>query len=402
MMNKFTQKLKITQKLIDYMELKAARLIVNNQIKIMTETMQQNNKQIVWTNMLMPTEPFYAAKLVPIQTELIAGWISTMQFSTQFIQTAHSCGFSGNICSYHKAVIGCLEEGALPPPKYAVFSSHICDGGNMLLRYLEVRFHTKILIIDVPYHNTEENYQKLYHEIAKIVPWIEKNTGHTVTPQSLEAAVVYSNKAREYLVMANELRQYNTLIWGNLAIRNMFGATFLLGSKLGEQVAHTYYDELKSREDMGSNVKRILWYHFAPLFEDWIMNFFEQDLGCVIAFDITGYIYFDPIGEDWIQGLTNKMLSHFLCGDSEKRLQIYQKIVEEYRIDGVVIFMHQGCRAVPCSSWELKEVTKRMKIPFLELPGDCIDKNCLSTEQIRLRMEAFQERLVNKNYVHGN
>ena len=95
------------------------------------------------------------------------------------------------------------------------------------------------------------------------------------------------------------------------------------------------------------------------------------------------------------------MMSHFLLGDSKKRIDLYVNLLSQYKIEGVVIFMHHGCRAIPCSSWELKEAAKKMKIPFLELPGDCIDKNGLSIEQTKLRMEAYQERLVNR-YVHGN
>ncbi len=400
-MGDFTVKLKIAEKVADYMDLKAASMVVKNQIKIMTETMKYDNQRIVWTNMLMPTEPFYAAGLIPIQTELIAGWISTLQFSNRFLQRARSCGYTSNICSYHKAVIGCLEEGELPPPQYAVFSSHICDGGSMLLRYLKNRFQTKILLIDVPYYNSEENNQLLYQSLQSMIFWLEENTGGQITPKSISQTVAYSNNAREYFVMANELRKHKSLIWGNLAIRNMFGATFLLGSKLGEQVLRTYYEELEEKKSHPIEGKRILWYHFAPLFEDRIMKYFEQDLKCVIAFDITGYIYFAPLGGDWIQSLTDKMMSHFLLGDSKKRMDLYLDILSQYKIDGVVIFMHQGCRAIPCSSWELKEATKKMKIPFLELPGDCIDQNGLSTEQMKLRMEAYQERLVNK-YVHGN
>lgn len=401
-MSDFTGKLKMTEKVADYMELQAASLIVKNQIKIMAETMQHENHRIMWTNMLMPTELFYAAGMVPIQTELIAGWISTLQFSHRFIQKARMCGFANEICSYHKAVIGCLEEGELPPPSFAAFSSHICDGGSMLLRYLKDRFGTKILLIDVPYYNSKPNNQKLYRAMQSAISWIEKNTGNQITSESVRHTVEHSNNARMYFVMANELRKHNTLIWGNLAIRNLFGATFLFGSKLGEQVARTYYEELKDREKCTIEGKRILWYHFAPLFDDRIMKFFEQELQCVIAFDITGYIYYEPLTEDWIQGLTDKMLSHFLLGDSRKRITLYRHILKQFRIDGVVIFMHQGCRAIPCSSWELKEVSKDMKIPFLELPGDCIDKNGLSVEQTKLRMEAFRERLGNHTYVYGN
>lgn len=62
-------------------------------------------------------------------------------------------------------------------------------------------------------------------------------------------------------------------------------------------------------------------------------------------------------------------------------------------MDGIVIFMHNGCKAIPCSAWELKEVSKLTNKPLLELYGDCINPEGISTEQMKLRMEAFKEGL---------
>lgn len=399
-MNEFEQRIHLTEGTVPYMELKAAQLLVKNQLKVFQDMLSGDNHRIIWTNMVMPTEIFYAADLIPVQTELIAGWLSTLKLSSKYINTAHTKGYNVNLCSYHKTIIGALEAGVIPPPKVAVFSSHICDGGSLMARYLKDRFHTKVKLLDVPYTYSADSIKKVYNQLIKIKEFCEEYVSQEVSNQRIEQAVYQSNLEREYLSRVNELRKKEVVYCGNLAIRNMYGATFLLGSQLGVKVAKTYYEELKEKKPINQNGSRILWIHFAPLFHGRIMNYFEQELQCYIVFDITSYIYWSELSIDKpLVSISKKVLSHFFLGDVTARIRFYQRLAQEYSIDGIVMFMHQGCRAIPGSSWEIKEMSKASGIPFLELYGDCIDPGGFSEEQTKLRMEAFKEGLVSRRYV---
>ncbi|QUI21867.1 2-hydroxyacyl-CoA dehydratase [Vallitalea pronyensis] len=393
-----------------YMELRSAQLIVKNQLHIYLEKMWEEHNRIVWTNMVMPTELFYAASLIPINTELIAGWLATLKLSSKYITHAHAMGYNRNLCSYHKAVIGALECGHIPPPKIAIFSSHICDGGGGMIRYFERRFNTKVLLIDIPYKTTKENIACVMNQLVEAKVILEKYTNQSIERHQLKKAIFLSNQARNYMQEANNLRKKDTLFYGNLAIRNLYGATFLFGSELGREVTKNYYHQLMEIKEKRSNSYmtdkqpyRILWIHFAPLYANDIMGFFEETLNCVIAFDITGYIYWDKLSEDNpVHGMAIKAMSHFYLGDVSKRIRLYKSIIHAYRIDGMVMFMHQGCRAIPGSSWEIRQIAKEIKMPFLELSGDCIDDESFSSEQMKLRMEAFSESMEMRRYVYGD
>lgn len=392
-MNEFLQKVKFADKLTQFMELEAAKMVVNNQINIFNNIMQTDNDRIVWSNMVMPTELIFAFNLIPLQTELVSGWLSTLNLSKKYIHTAHSKKYNINVCSYHKAIIGCLEEGILKPPIIAVFSSHICDGGSMMGTYLKKRFNTKVKLIQVPYSVTVQNRQFLESQLTELKEWMEAYVGYRLTNENLKSTIEFSHKAREYFIKANNIRKSKTVFMGNLSIRNMYGATFLMGSELGVKVAKKYYWQLKNKQKVECK-KRILWVHFAPLHNGQIMKFFEEELGCVIVFDITSFIYWDKFDENGsIEILSQKILSHYYLGEAKKRINLYLNIVEQYNVDGIVIFMHNGCKAIPCSAWELKEVSKLTNKPLLELYGDCINPEGISTEQMKLRMEAFKEGL---------
>lgn len=114
-----------------------------------------------------------------------------------------------------------------------------------------------------------------------------------------------------------------------------------------------------------------------------------------IAFDITGYIYWEALDENNMEeALAKKMLSHFFVGDFGRRKVFYEKLIREYQINGIVLFQHQNCRAISCSAWELRELSENLHIPYLEISGDCIDPGNYAKAQMSLRMEAFAERNV--------
>ena len=406
--NAFTQRLRLSQSLCDNMELDAAKLLVKYQIKLFTDTIWTNPGKIVWTNMVMPTELFYAADLIPVNMELLAGWTATLSLSSNYIHIAHAKGYHVNLCSYHKAVIGAIECGDLPPPKLVVLSSHICDGGHGMLQYFKRRHSTKTLFIDIPYHPTAANIASIEEKMMETKRMIEDFTRELCPMKKFNQAISYSNTARDYLEKANSLRKKNVLFYGNLAIRNMFGTTFLLGSELGVAVARAYYEQLCKIAAETNNIEskkphRILWIHFAPLHASGIMRCFEEELNCVIAFDITGYVYWDKLEEDApCKSIAQKAMSHFFLGNVVDRMALYKKIIKEYGIEGIVLFMHAGCRAIPGSSWEVRHISEELGIPCIELPGDCIDPGGFSYGQLKLRMEAFSENLERKRYVSGN
>lgn len=395
MVNEFFQKLWQISSIMPGMELQAAEKIVKNQIELFTNRMSGHNDSIVWTNMLMPTEMFYALGLYPIHTELVAGWFATLNMAQKYIKKSYIKGYHVGLCSYHKVIIGAMEEGVIRPPKMAVMSSHICDGGPLLARYFKERFSTNVKIINIPYYDNEQNRKYVMKQLTDVRQWLECLLGRKISHGEEEKVIEHSNQLRKHMILANDLRKEKLLFLGNLAIRNMFGLTFLSGSELGSEIARTYYHELKEKKAMTADYKRILWIHFAPLYAGRMMHYFEQELKCSIAFDITGHIHWEKYGSNLIEGMTKRLLSHFYLGDSKHRIEFYKNIIHNYHIDAMVMFMHGGCRAIPCSSWELKELSNGEKIPFLELYGDCIDSDNFSTEQMRLRMEAFSERLGN-------
>ena len=284
----------------------------------------------------------------------------------------------------------------MPPPEIAVFSSQLCDGGSLMARYLQQRFQTKVMVLNVPYGNAgQAGVEKLKSEIASALEFLERHGKRMVSKRMLQSVLELSNRGSSLLRNANKIRSARYSFEGYLALRNMYGASFLMGSRKGVDIARTYYQELRQKEERSHSAPRILWVHFAPLYDSELMHMFETDLGMSIAFDITGHIYWEALDiENPVDALAKKMLSHFFSGDFCGRKELYERLIEKYGIDGVVLFQHQNCRAISCSAWELREVCSQLGKPYLEISGDCIDPGTYSRAQVRLRMEAFAERFI--------
>jgi len=107
--------------------------------------------------MVMTPELFYAAGLIPVNIELIAGWLSSLHLSRKYISHSEGNGFSSSICSYHKAMLGLIEEGGLSRPQGAVISSHICDGGIGVTNFFKWKYGTDSFVLNVPFDRKNIN-----------------------------------------------------------------------------------------------------------------------------------------------------------------------------------------------------------------------------------------------------
>lgn len=400
--NPFIQRMKLTRALIPKLPLKAIQMVVENQIDIFTNSIWKNPEKTVWTNMVMTPELFYAAGLIPVNMELVAGWLSSLHLSRNYISHSEGRGLSPSICSYHKATLGLIEDGGLSRPLGAAVSSHICDGGVGVANYFKA-CGTDTFVLNVPFDRKTINKNYLVEQYRSLVTWIENYTGEKLEDNKIRKLLELSNKTRELWLKVLELRKGDPVVPGRFMLRNLFGATFLFGSQFGYEVVKTYHDEMlerceKAKENKTSNEhKRILWIHFAPLYNNNLLEYLEEELGCYIVYDITGHIYWLEYDiQKPLESLAERASSHFYLGEAEERNQLYAQIIRDYNIDGVIHMMHNGCRAIPGASWQVRDVADQLNVPYLELSGDCIDPRGFSEGQMKLRLEAFKETVWRK------
>ncbi len=401
----FLQKINEIKRIIPVIPLKSVQLLLEHQLE-MFRSVADSPEKVVWTNMVMPTEIFYSMGLIPLNIELISGWLATLGLSRQYIMDSEGLGIGTQLCSYHKAALGLMLNDLSFRPRTMVLSSTICDGGRALASFCENTFGTKVKIINIPFNNHHSNLPIVEKEVKNAWIWLSKNTGRSQDYESLINSVNLSNHSRAKWVEANRIRAESSGFPGKYVLRNLFGATFLFGSVAGDRIISQYYRDVKNITVEGtkrSSKKRILWVHFAPLHRNSLMDFLENELNCEIVADAVSYMYWQPYDKDNVfHSMALRLMSHFYNGQVENRKNIYRKIITDARVDGIVHFMHSCCRSIVGASWLLRDLSHELKKPYLELSGDCIDPRGYSDAQSRLRLQAFSEAMDGALYVYGN
>jgi benzoyl-CoA reductase/2-hydroxyglutaryl-CoA dehydratase subunit BcrC/BadD/HgdB len=71
-------------------------------------------------------------------------------------------------------------------------------------------------------------------------------------------------------------------------------------------------------------------------------------------------------------------------------------MAKDYKVDGVVLFAHWGCRHSNGGARIIKDNLSKYNIPTLVLDGDCLNKNNSSSGQISTRLQGFMEIIDSK------
>ncbi len=95
------------------------------QTRLYTKMLWDSPEQIVWTNMVMPTELFYACGLAPVHAEMTAGWISSLLLSKEYIRVAEERGFHVGLAHIIKQSLGQWNAGDPTAPLGGIFLPYL-------------------------------------------------------------------------------------------------------------------------------------------------------------------------------------------------------------------------------------------------------------------------------------
>ncbi len=352
------------------------------------------NKVII-TNILMPSELFFALNLFPLLPEVASAFIASIGFADKTLFDGEEIIYSKDLCSVHRNVIGLTKDNILPNPDFIVSTSHPCHSALHSFFLISQFFGGEYFPIDIPLKDnnsinyTAKKFEELFFLLAKKLKIKNPIYG-------LERSLKYSNLARNYLIEINELRKKYLVIDGKnfLDYAGMIFSTF--GSYWGVKFFKVLRDEIKKRIKKKRFIpceKRIYWLHLAPYFKteffDWL-----RSKSCFIVFEESSKVYWDELDpKDPFNSLAKKVINVKIFSDVEERFKLALEGVREYGAQGVIIFNQWGCRQGAGNSYILRRKLMEEGIPTIVMDGDLIDKGNFPLEQIKTRIEAFLEVL---------
>lgn len=377
---------------------------------------------VAYGSLFLPYELFHGLGVTPFLPEVVAGYAAGLGLADKALKKAASNWYSQDLCTFHRCGSGAVELDLFPQPKFIICTNLACDAAQKSFYIYAKLFNIEenFYLVDIPYSKNKKAILYLSEQLKEISTDISKKLGKKMNLNKLKKAVEYSNTFREWVIKVNDLRK-NLLHYPP----NFNGLNFILPfhAFAGTQDNITLYQKMyfelskylkmqkekenreykKDRENIPGlkknpkkPVKRILWLHLKPYYKNDIFSILENE-NLRVVFEEINQVYWPALDpQNPFESLAEKMLSHFLNGSIENRLNKILNIIKEYKIDGTILFSHWGCRQNNGASRIVKDTLKEHGQPVLILDGDCVDRNNFPEGQLKTRLQGFIE-ILNSN-----
>jgi benzoyl-CoA reductase/2-hydroxyglutaryl-CoA dehydratase subunit BcrC/BadD/HgdB len=289
----------------------------------------------------------------------------------------------------------------MPEPDFLVATSAVCSGGMALIESLARHFKKDLFVVHVPHGKDEKAVDYLAHQFRDLAEFVADKTGEPLDPERLRQAVENTNRARAALVETYRLASAVPTPARRRDLVN-FGIVMalFLGTEGGVEVAEAYRDEFARKVDSstagipGEQV-RLMWLQNRIQFKAPLEEMLETEYQAAVVVDELNDVAWEPVDpDDPFEGFARRALSVPFIGSIRHRIETLKRLAKQYRVDGAVNPCHWGCRQGTGGRGLIQEGLKEAGIPVLNLEVDCIDPRNFAEGQLRTRLQAFVEMLL--------
>ena len=390
----------IEKKLADDPKTRTPRKIYALEIARLGQRLYSEDERVAWCGVAAPFDLLNAMGVTSCFVEFVGAMLASTGIAEASMEEAEQSGFGGDICGYHRSIMGAAQNGLMPVPDFLVATSCPCSGGLATMENLAEKFRKDLFVLNVPQEPTSEGISYLADQMRDMVAFVSDHTGKPLDDDTLRETIERTNLAREIMTDVYRLAQTVPSPANSMSLAN-FGivAALFLGSPQGIEVARAYYDDFSEKVKKGvSGTKnerlRLLWIQNRIQYKNPLIKFLENEFGAVIVADELNDITWDPIDyEDPYVGFAKRAISIAFNGWGTRRISLLQKLAKQYRVDGAINPCHWGCRQGTGMRGLIGEGLKEIGTPVLNLEVDCVDSRSFSEGQLKTRLEAFAEML---------
>jgi len=368
-------------------------------IKFALDLVKKNfnpKNKVFYINVFTPTEIFFPLGVFPILPEVVSGVTANFGISDAILSESDEIVFSKDVCSVHRNLLGLIKMGFLPNPDYILTLDKPCHSAVHSFYLISKFYGGDYHIIDIPEEESEKNIEYVAKKLEETFIFFSKELKVKNPYKKLNEAIDLSNETRKYLIEINEIRKKKVVIDG----KNFLGYLGMIFSSFGSTYGRDFFkllrDKLKNLYDEGYELpvkKRLYWLHLGPYFKTDFFDYLNQK-GAYIAFEETSNVYWEEFDKnDPFKSLAKKLINYKIFSNLEERYETTLKVVDDYKIDGVVIFNQWGCRQGAGSSYLLRKKLIDSGIPCIIIDGDLVDESNFPKEQNKTRVEGFLEIL---------
>ncbi len=311
--------------------------------------------------------------------------------------------FGPVICSFPKCVLQMVGEG-----KYNMLDGGVISTGCDAMRRLDEcwrKASTDIpgILPDFWYffgipHKTHDFNLKWYVDETRVhIKAVEDHFKVKITDKGLKKSIKKFNKARKLMKEFDKIRKSEAQpVSGPDAAAVLIAASSVPMDTYIE-LLEKYLKELKKKKEKTEG-KRLL--VIGSVADDPTLLETLEEVGGVIVADSNcfGSRFFENVIDeegDPVEALARGYLDRVKCprmfGVYKERLTHYKNIIEESKIDGVILQNIRFCDLHGSENGVLEKDLEEMGIPCIKMEREY--GTLVETGRIRMRMEAFMERI---------
>ncbi len=376
-------------------------------------------KKTAWVAAGFPVELCYALGIYPYHPENSACVSGARKVSLPLIENAESQGFSRDLCSYFKTNIGATTTkikaslGGIDKPTFIASTNTICDTHVKWFQIQARTMNVPYFAFDVPScvdgigdKRLEEYVDYLVDQFHDFFAFVEKHTGKKFDEQKYFETLEKSDRLAE---VWQEIYEYRKITPTPVAFQDTLAAIFPMVILPGLDVGIKYYEDLlkdikekvakhEGAMPKGTEKYRIL-FEGIPMW--YRIKYFHQlaNFGAVVTYEPYTYS-FGPrkkLGvslKESIRDMARMMIMIPYNYSLERRIEYFERTIDEYDLDGVILHSNMSCRPSCVGMIDLKNTIQQDKgIPVLLLDCDMNDPRAFSEAPMQTRLEGFIELL---------
>lgn len=358
----------------------------------------------IWTSVMFPAEILYPFDIYPLTLEVLAGLMSTVEISNYFIDSSDAKGVPPAMCSFHRMITGLATSDLLPSPTAVGSTSALCDGNAKTFAGAAREKNVPFLFVDVPFSETKSSVKYLKEQLVEATETLFKITGKKADDSvwAQQARMINQTITNHKELFKNLITDYKNIYRGFELANSAFSFHYLLGTQklveISRIMAHDAAEGTRQRRVYkklrpGKKTKRLMWLHIVPQYDTPVWEIIDNGVNAKIVCDEYSAPYAAPYDEnDFFASVAKRLINHPSNGGIERRIDHIIKIAKEFKIDGAIHYNSWGCHQAAGNIAILEKSLRKNGFDFLTLSGDAADKRNASTEQHRIRLEAFLEQ----------
>jgi len=378
---------------------------------------KEGSPKVAWCTSVGPAELLLSLGFLVHYPENHGAMLGATRTANDYIPVANAIGYSPDICSYLTSDVGAFikketplsraYEGieGVPKPDVLVYNTNQCRDVQDWFSWYSRELNVPALGIST-YRNIGkiENYnlESIVQQMKDMISPLEEISG-----QKFDI-----DKLRHFLSLSYDCTQ----LWKKILETNtakpapmsFFDGTIHMGPAVvlrGSPQAVEYYkvllkeleERIANKEGAVEGEKFRLYWEGMPIWgklRDLAEFFIGLKTAVIASTYCNSWIFesFDP--EDPFMSMARAYTEIFIVRDENFKEKYIEKMVREYKLDGLLFHDAKTCPANSNNRYGMPErLEKKLNIPALTINGDLNDMRCYSEEQAKTNIEAFIEQL---------